>query len=309
MRFTYGKVIGVEHLLAPAANAVQLSARALAPATSASILTAILVALALAAVIALILWAVSARVRAQVESASTALQELNQLNSRFGHAVAHHPPLEFHFVDRVNSKSKFDGFDLEAFMLRCVLEREAILEAGIATRRHVLEQYLEYERAYWRVGSLLGRSAHQGVRQSRFDAVEARLYKQRRLLRPTPTARVRSTVKYTSPQGKNAYARSFEWGFDALHAGLRHAQQQRASQSTAQYLRQRERAAMNSRMRMDILRRDQFRCRMCGASASEGATLHVDHKLPVSRGGLTVPENLQALCQTCNLGKSNHFVG
>ncbi|WP_442977751.1 HNH endonuclease [Salinibacterium sp. CAN_S4] len=48
---------------------------------------------------------------------------------------------------------------------------------------------------------------------------------------------------------------------------------------------------------------------MCGASASNGATLHVDHIIPVSRDGRTVPENLQTLCEPCNLGKSNRFVG
>jgi 5-methylcytosine-specific restriction endonuclease McrA len=48
---------------------------------------------------------------------------------------------------------------------------------------------------------------------------------------------------------------------------------------------------------------------MCGASASDGAVLHIDHITPVSHDGLTVPENLQTLCQSCNLGKSNRFVG
>ena len=48
---------------------------------------------------------------------------------------------------------------------------------------------------------------------------------------------------------------------------------------------------------------------MCGASAADGATLHIDHIVPVSLGGRTVQENLQTLCQSCNLGKSNRFVG
>jgi 5-methylcytosine-specific restriction endonuclease McrA len=33
--------------------------------------------------------------------------------------------------------------------------------------------------------------------------------------------------------------------------------------------------------------------------------LHVDHIKPWSLGGLTVDENLQTLCEPCNLGKSN----
>ena len=48
-------------------------------------------------------------------------------------------------------------------------------------------------------------------------------------------------------------------------------------------------------------------CACCGASPKSGATLHVDHIKPRSH----FPElqwdvtNLQILCETCNLGKSN----
>jgi hypothetical protein len=48
---------------------------------------------------------------------------------------------------------------------------------------------------------------------------------------------------------------------------------------------------------------------MCGASAKDGANLHIDRIIPISHGGRTVPESLQTLCQSCNLGKSNRFVG
>jgi 5-methylcytosine-specific restriction endonuclease McrA len=55
------------------------------------------------------------------------------------------------------------------------------------------------------------------------------------------------------------------------------------------------------------MKRDNFSCRACGASpASEpGLTLHVDHIVAWSRGGETVDDNLQTLCEPCNLGKSN----
>ncbi len=37
--------------------------------------------------------------------------------------------------------------------------------------------------------------------------------------------------------------------------------------------------------------------------------LHIDHVVPVSRGGLTEPENLQTLCAPCNLRKGNRADG
>lgn len=61
------------------------------------------------------------------------------------------------------------------------------------------------------------------------------------------------------------------------------------------------------RLRWHVLQRDRFTCCACGASpaTSSGVELHVDHRVPWSRGGDTVLSNLQTLCSVCNLGKSN----
>jgi len=61
------------------------------------------------------------------------------------------------------------------------------------------------------------------------------------------------------------------------------------------------------RLRWHVLQRDRFTCCACGKSPAltPGVELHVDHKIPWSKGGETVCENLQTLCSVCNLGKSN----
>lgn len=58
-------------------------------------------------------------------------------------------------------------------------------------------------------------------------------------------------------------------------------------------------------LRYDVLRRDRFRCVICGASPASkvGCELHVDHITPVALGGGTTLENLRTLCSECNLGK------
>ena len=66
--------------------------------------------------------------------------------------------------------------------------------------------------------------------------------------------------------------------------------------------RKAERRKMTPKLRYEILSRDNFRCKACGKTAAE-TTLHVDHIVPVSRGGKTVVDNLQTLCMGCNLGK------
>lgn len=62
-------------------------------------------------------------------------------------------------------------------------------------------------------------------------------------------------------------------------------------------------------LRLYVLERDRFRCCYCGRSpATHNVTLHIDHRKPVSRRGSNNAENLQTLCNECNLGKSNRII-
>ena len=69
----------------------------------------------------------------------------------------------------------------------------------------------------------------------------------------------------------------------------------------------RERSKMSASLRYDVMKRDHFRCTICGRSADDGVTLHVDHIKPVSKGGKTEMSNLRTLCDYCNLGKSDKY--
>ena len=57
-------------------------------------------------------------------------------------------------------------------------------------------------------------------------------------------------------------------------------------------------------MRFEVLKRDGFQCRYCGARAPD-VMLEVDHIDPVSLGGSDDFLNLTTACQDCNRGKSN----
>jgi hypothetical protein len=66
-----------------------------------------------------------------------------------------------------------------------------------------------------------------------------------------------------------------------------------------------QRALMTRSLRSFIKTRDNFTCRYCGISvaAEPHLLLEVDHIMPVSRGGLSTPDNLQTLCWRCNRTK------
>lgn len=58
-------------------------------------------------------------------------------------------------------------------------------------------------------------------------------------------------------------------------------------------------------MRREVFKRDNYTCVECRARKSDGATLHIDHIIPVSKGGTDELDNLQTLCKDCNLSKSD----
>lgn len=61
-------------------------------------------------------------------------------------------------------------------------------------------------------------------------------------------------------------------------------------------------------LRYKVLKKDAFKCIACGRGAPDGVKLHIDHKTPFSLGGLTELNNLQTLCDECNISKSNKFI-
>jgi hypothetical protein len=62
------------------------------------------------------------------------------------------------------------------------------------------------------------------------------------------------------------------------------------------------------KQRFEVLKRDKFTCRYCGAKAPD-AVLHVDHIQPRSKGGTNDLMNLVTACKDCNSGKKARLLG
>ena len=65
-----------------------------------------------------------------------------------------------------------------------------------------------------------------------------------------------------------------------------------------------KRNPIDSRLRHECFKRDGYKCVECGATNKE-KVLHCDHIIPVSQGGSDELDNLQTLCDDCNLAKSD----
>lgn len=59
---------------------------------------------------------------------------------------------------------------------------------------------------------------------------------------------------------------------------------------------------LQDRKRYAILKRDGFKCVLCGATA-EHDLLEIDHIIAAVHGGETTDDNLRTLCNSCNMGK------
>lgn len=87
-------------------------------------------------------------------------------------------------------------------------------------------------------------------------------------------------------------------------------EEQKAQQENITVYKKENSRNVSLSLRLAVLSRDNFRCVFCGRSPATdtGTKLHIDHIKPFSEGGKSTLENIQTLCEECNLGKSNRMV-
>lgn len=144
-----------------------------------------------------------------------------------------------------------------------------------------------------------------GFTLAKFLKYEERVFNRKILRKPQFDVVVHCKATYTSPQGRNHYWKEQSYNYIELKQLFDYTIELKAKRQTRQYQIKVERAKMTDSLRYDILKRDSFRCQICGSSAQDGVKLHVDHIVPVAKGGQTTASNLRTLCDRCNMGKSD----
>lgn len=75
--------------------------------------------------------------------------------------------------------------------------------------------------------------------------------------------------------------------------------------TTDKYHNKNQRSLMTKSLRNKIKARDNYTCQICGKYMPDSVGLHIDHIIPVSKGGKSIESNLRVLCSVCNGRKSN----
>lgn len=119
------------------------------------------------------------------------------------------------------------------------------------------------------------------------------------------------TWTYTSPKGRNHYENTMRYSIEDVIPNYLVINNQLDNEvnrfGVSRKMVRQERAKLTDKLRYQVLKRDHYRCVICGRGAKDGVKLHVDHIKPVARGGKTTLSNLRTLCADCNLGKSSSY--
>lgn len=107
--------------------------------------------------------------------------------------------------------------------------------------------------------------------------------------------------RYVSSGGNSSYEVSIILDMDNLEKFIKYLGDKLRFKNSAKG----QRALMTPLLREKIKKRDGNTCQQCGISVRDEPNLliEIDHIIPISKGGTTVEDNLQALCWRCNRTK------
>lgn len=232
---------------------------------------------------------------------SSKLKQLKELNSKYTNFDTDLPQTHT-FTTYLNTKAKFDRYDLNKMF------EEKITDGFLVALTKKFERnwqiYLDYREKVKIIESLDTKQDAQNLRISydRYKEVEDRLFIKYQL-HPRIDCEIICRAEYSSPQGRNQYKKEQSFSLFQVQTRCLVLQQKKKSLSVEDMRRRRERSRMTDKLRQKILERDGYKCCLCGYSKKDGVKLHVDHIIPVSKGGTTVESNLRTLCDACNWGK------
>jgi hypothetical protein len=206
-----------------------------------------------------------------------------------------------------NSKRQLENFSINDYLIALIDSNESFYRNIIEKIDKNITTYNEYIKQVQVIKSTATEDFCNQIKfkYNKFIRYENRVFKSKILRKPQMEVTIHCKATYTSPAGRNHYWKNESYTFNELKRYFEYTIKLKEQRQTRQYQIKVERAKMTDSLRYDILKRDNFRCQICGSSAQDGVKLHVDHIVPVAKGGQTIRSNLRTLCDRCNMGKSD----
>lgn len=228
----------------------------------------------------------------RVYDSSAKIQKIIELNNNFKNINEVHRTIS----EREYSRKSLDRVKGDEIIKYHIENNTDFLKTDIENAIYNLEALDDYNK---KVEEVI--NSDNSNNDNDFKKIEKRILKRLIHKKADFLITVKLDVFYRSNGGRVYDSRTGDRSFDELKElylewknGKKYAETQRQ-----------ERKIMNDDIRYNVLKRDNFTCKICGATAKDGAKLHADHIIPISEGGKTVMSNLQTLCERCNIGKSN----
>ncbi|MBQ9073630.1 MAG: HNH endonuclease [Muribaculaceae bacterium] len=239
-----------------------------------------------------------------VNSNSVRYKELLALNDK---TTFHAIQSCYQYTYQCISRAEFNKLEFEKYLYSLIDEDQKFFKNIITSVKTNKNKYAIYNKKAEAIKTQITvemcKSLH--IPYKLFIKFENALFTKTLLTKPICDVSVHCKIIYTTPAGRTTTWRENTFTYAQLVAEYEKVINSIRDKEIRKYHIQRERSMMSNGVRYDILKRDGFRCQICGSTAQDGVKLHVDHIIPISKGGHTTPDNLRTLCDRCNLGKSN----
>lgn len=239
----------------------------------------------------------------KVLNSSVKIKNLEELNAQIGfHSIEN----IFEIYKHYDNKGSFNKIDPAFIMSANIKENLLYFKEYSEKLRDNRAKLADYEDLVNKIQETNYKTDYKSLKIPGFifSFFERRMFS-RKTLKPVVDCLFVVHMSYSSPKGKVNLSKFGKFNFDDMFVSLESVSRTFLDRTTYSRLAAVERGELSDSMRYDILNRDNFTCVICGASSRQGVRLHVDHIIPVSKGGKSVPSNLRTLCERCNIGKSN----
>ena len=239
---------------------------------------------------------------------SETLQNLFQINKNYSKKF--HPIKKHNIINEYYSKKYyFDKYTTRQIMFSKIYHEQTLFDSLKRKIKENLITYSNYKTEYDELSKTLTTSYKKEfkISKNRFEKIENKAFKKFMKNLPNNEIIYNVTLKYTSPKGRNTYSKNAEYNTSSIFKMLEEVRMLKEKEASKEFIKKKERNKLTKTLRYKILKRDNFSCEICGRTAEDGAKLHIDHVIPISKGGLTAEENLRVLCEKCNLGKGSQI--